>query len=95
MHKYEDSPEPVPMQEEFKIPEEAALGRCRTGGSCTGSNCSSGRDSMYREEEPEASVETPEEHTSAIKQVVTGGHIRRSSGTGCCLQAVLILKKKQ
>lgn len=72
-------PEPVPMQEEFEIPEEAAQAdvvpeEVVPEEVVPEATAAVEETPMYREEEPEASVETPEEHTSAIKQVVTGPH---------------------
>ena len=59
-------PEPVPMQEEFEIPEEAAQADVVPEEVVPEATAAVEETPMYREEEPEASVETPEEHTSAI-----------------------------
>ena len=70
-------PEPVPMQEEFEIPEEAAQADVVPEATAAVEETP-----MYREEEPEASVETPEEHASAIKQVVTGATLEEALAQG-------------
>ena len=71
-------PEPVPMQEEFEIPEEAAQADVVPEEVVPEATAAVEETPMYREEEPEASVETPEEHTSAIKQVVTGATLEEA-----------------
>ena len=75
-------PEPVPMQEEFEIPEEAAQADVVPKEVVPEETAAVEETPMYREEEPEASVETPEEHTSAIKQVVTGATLEEALAQG-------------
>ena len=75
-------PEPVPMQEEFEIPEEAAQADVVPEEVVPEATAAVEETPMYREEEPEASVETPEEHTSAIKQVVTGATLEEALAQG-------------
>ena len=80
-------PEPVPMQEEFEIPEEAAQAdvvpeEVVPEEVVPEATAAVEETPMYREEEPEASVETPEEHTSAIKQVVTGATLEEALAQG-------------
>ena len=49
---------------------------------------------MYREEEPEASVETPEEHTSAIKQVVTGATLEEALAQGVAVASGINIEEE-
>ena len=77
-------PEPVPMQEEFEIPEEAVPEETAAVEETP----------MYREEEPEASVETPEEHTSAIKQVVTGATLEEALAQGVAVASGINIEEE-
>ena len=49
---------------------------------------------MYREEEPEASVETPEEHASAIKQVVTGATLEEALAQGVAVASGINIEEE-
>ena len=49
---------------------------------------------MYREEEPEASVEIPEEHTSAIKQVVTGATLEEALAQGVAVASGINIEEE-
>ena len=77
-------PEPVPMQEEFEIPEEVV----------PEATAAVEETPMYREEEPEASVETPEEHTSAIKQVVTGATLEEALAQGVAVASGINIEEE-
>ena len=77
-------PEPVPMQEEFEIPEEVVPEETAAVEETP----------MYREEEPEASVETPEEHTSAIKQVVTGATLEEALAQGVAVASGINIEEE-
>ena len=82
-------PEPVPMQEEFEIPEEAAQADVVPEATAAVEETP-----MYREEEPEASVETPEEHASAIKQVVTGATLEEALAQGVAVASGINIEEE-
>ena len=104
-------PEPVPMQEEFEIPEEAAQADVvpeEVVPEATAAveetpmyreeepeaSAAVEETPMYREEEPEASVETPEEHTSAIKQVVTGATLEEALAQGVAVASGINIEEE-
>ena len=87
-------PEPVPMQEEFEIPEEAAQADVVPEEVVPEATAAVEETPMYREEEPEASVETPEEHTSAIKQVVTGATLEEALAQGVAVASGINIKEE-
>ena len=87
-------PEPVPMQEEFEIPEEAALADVVPEEVVPEATAAVEETPMYREEEPEASVETPEEHTSAIKQVVTGATLEEALAQGVAVASGINIEEE-
>ena len=87
-------PEPVPMQEEFEIPEEAAQADVVPGEVVPEATAAVEETPMYREEEPEASVETPEEHTSAIKQVVTGATLEEALAQGVAVASGINIEEE-
>ena len=85
-------PEPVLMQEEFEIPEEAAQADVVPEEVVPEATVE--ETPMYREEEPEASVETPEEHTSAIKQVVTGATLEEALAQGVAVASGINIEEE-
>ena len=85
-------PEPVPMQEEFEIPEETAQADVVPEEVVPEATVE--ETPMYREEEPEASVETPEEHTSAIKQVVTGATLEEALAQGVAVASGINIEEE-
>ena len=87
-------PEPVPMQEEFEIPEEAAQADVVPEEVVPEATAAVEETPMYREEEPEASVETPEEHTSAIKQVVTGVTLEEALAQGVAVASGINIEEE-
>ena len=87
-------PEPVPMQEEFEIPEEAAQADVVPEEVVPEATAAVEETPMYREEEPEASVETPEEHTSAIKQVVTGSTLEEALAQGVAVASGINIEEE-
>ena len=87
-------PEPVPMQEEFEIPEEAAQADVVPEEVVPEATATVEETPMYREEEPEASVETPEEHTSAIKQVVTGATLEEALAQGVAVASGINIEEE-
>ena len=87
-------PEPVPMQEEFEIPEEAAQADVVPEEVVPEATAAVEETPMYREEEPEASVETPEEHTSAIKQVVTGATLEEALEQGVAVASGINIEEE-
>ena len=87
-------PEPVPMQEEFEIPEEAAQADVVPVEVVPEATAAVEETPMYREEEPEASVETPEEHTSAIKQVVTGATLEEALAQGVAVASGINIEEE-
>ena len=87
-------PEPVPMQEEFEIPEEAAQADVVPKEVVPEETATVEETPMYREEEPEASVETPEEHTSAIKQVVTGATLEEALAQGVAVASGINIEEE-
>ena len=87
-------PEPVPMQEEFEIPEEAAQADVVPDEGVPEASAAVEETPMYREEEPEASVETPEEHTSAIKQVVTGATLEEALAQGVAVASGINIEEE-
>ena len=87
-------PEPVPMQEEFEIPEEAAQADVVPEEVVPEATAVVEETPMYREEEPEASVETPEEHTSAIKQVVTGATLEEALAQGVAVASGINIEEE-
>ena len=92
-------PEPVPMQEEFEIPEEAAQAdvvpeEVVPEEVVPEATAAVEETPMYREEEPEASVETPEEHTSAIKQVVTGATLEEALAQGVAVASGINIEEE-
>ena len=104
-------PEPVPMQEELEIPEEAAQAdvvpeEVVPEATAVVEETPMYREEepeatavveetpMYREEEPEASVETPEEHTSAIKQVVTGATLEEALAQGVAVASGINIEEE-
>ena len=87
-------PEPVPMQEEFEIPEEAAQADVVPEEVVPEATVAVEETPMYREEEPEASVETPEEHTSAIKQVVTGATLEEALAQGVAVASGINIEEE-
>ena len=87
-------PEPVPMQEEFEIPEEAAQADVVPKEVVPEETAAVEETPMYREEEPEASVETPEEHTSAIKQVVTGATLEEALAQGVAVASGINIEEE-
>ena len=87
-------PEPVPMQEEFEIPEEAAQSDVVPEEVVPEATAAEEETPMYREEEPEASVETPEEHTSAIKQVVTGATLEEALAQGVAVASGINIEEE-
>ena len=87
-------PEPVPMQEEFEIPEEAAQADVVPEEVIPEATAAVEETPMYREEEPEASVETPEEHTSAIKQVVTGATLEEALAQGVAVASGINIEEE-
>ena len=87
-------PEPVPMQEEFEIPEEAAQADVVPEEVVPEAPAAVEETPMYREEEPEASVETPEEHTSAIKQVVTGATLEEALAQGVAVASGINIEEE-
>ena len=87
-------PEPVPMQEEFEIPEEAAQADVVPEEVVPEATVTVEETPMYREEEPEASVETPEEHTSAIKQVVTGATLEEALAQGVAVASGINIEEE-
>ena len=87
-------PEPVPMQEECEIPEEAAQADVVPEEVVPEETAAVEETPMYREEEPEASVETPEEHTSAIKQVVTGATLEEALAQGVAVASGINIEEE-
>ena len=87
-------PEPVPMQEEFEIPEEAAQADVVPEEVVPEATAAVEETPMYREEEPEASVETPEEHTSAIKQVVTVATLEEALAQGVAVASGINIEEE-
>ncbi|MFR5456357.1 MAG: hypothetical protein ACLTH6_01280 [Dorea longicatena] len=92
-------PEPVPMQEEFEIPEEAAQAdvvpeEVVPEEVVPEATAAVEETPMYREEEPEASVETPEENTSAIKQVVTGATLEEALAQGVAVASGINIEEE-
>ena len=87
-------PEPVPMQEEFEIPEEAAQADVVPEEVVPEATAAEEETPMYREEEPEASGETPEEHTSAIKQVVTGATLEEALAQGVAVASGINIEEE-
>ena len=87
-------PEPVPMQEELEIPEEAAQADVVPEEVIPEATAAVEETPMYREEEPEASVETPEEHTSAIKQVVTGATLEEALAQGVAVASGINIEEE-
>ncbi len=87
-------PEPVPMQEEFEIPEEAAQADVVPEEVVPEATAAVEETPMYREEEPEAFVETPEEHTSAIKQVVTGATLEEALAQGVAVASGINIEEE-
>ena len=87
-------PEPVPMQEEFEIPEEAAQADVVPEEVVPEETAAVEETPMYREEEPEASVETPEEHASAIKQVVTGATLEEALAQGVAVASGINIEEE-
>ena len=87
-------PEPVPMQEEFEIPEEAAQADVVPEEVVPEATAAVEETPMYREQEPEASVETPEEHTSAIKQVVTGATLEEALAQGVAVASGINIEEE-
>ena len=87
-------PEPVPMQEEFEIPLEAAQADVVPEEVVPEATAAVEETPMYREEEPEASVETPEEHTSAIKQVVTGATLEEALAQGVAVASGINIEEE-
>ena len=87
-------PEPVPMQEEFEIPEKAAQADVVPEEVVPEATAAVEETPMYREEEPEASVETPEEHTSAIKQVVTGATLEEALAQGVAVASGINIEEE-
>ena len=87
-------PEPVPMQEEFEIPEEAAQADVVPEEVVPEATAAVEETPMYREEEPEASVETPEEHASAIKQVVTGATLEEALAQGVAVASGINIEEE-
>ena len=87
-------PEPVPMQEEFEIPEEVAQADVVPEEVVPEAIAAVEETPMYREEEPEASVETPEEHTSAIKQVVTGATLEEALAQGVAVASGINIEEE-
>ena len=87
-------PEPVPMQEEFEIPEEAAQADVVPEEVVPEATVAVEETPMYREEEPEASVETPEEHASAIKQVVTGATLEEALAQGVAVASGINIEEE-
>ena len=87
-------PEPVPMQEEFEIPEEAAQADVVPEEVVPEATAAVEETPMYREEEPEASVEIPEEHTSAIKQVVTGATLEEALAQGVAVASGINIEEE-
>ena len=87
-------PEPVPMQEEFEIPEEAAQADVVPEEVVPEATAAVEETPMDREEEPEASVETPEEHTSAIKQVVTGATLEEALAQGVAVASGINIEEE-
>ena len=87
-------PEPDPMQEEFEIPEEAAQADVVPEEVVPEATAAVEETPMYREEEPEASVETPEEHTSAIKQVVTGATLEEALAQGVAVASGINIEEE-
>ena len=87
-------PEPVPMQEEFEIPEEAVQADVVPEEVVPEATAAVEETPMYREEEPEASVETPEEHTSAIKQIVTGATLEEALAQGVAVASGINIEEE-
>ena len=87
-------PEPVPMQEELEIPEEAAQADVVPEEVVPEATAAVEETPMYREEEPEATVETPEEHTSAIKQVVTGATLEEALAQGVAVASGINIEEE-
>ena len=87
-------PEPVPMQEELEIPEEAAQADVVPEEVVPEATAAVEETPMYREEELEASVETPEEHTSAIKQVVTGATLEEALAQGVAVASGINIEEE-
>ena len=92
-------PEPVPMQEEFEIPEEAAQAdvvpeEVVPEEVVPEATAAVEETPMYRKEEPEASVKTPEEHTSAIKQVVTGATLEEALAQGVAVASGINIEEE-
>ena len=87
-------PEPVPMQEEFEIPEEAAQADVVPEEVVPEATAAVEETPMYREEEPEAFVETPEEHASAIKQVVTGATLEEALAQGVAVASGINIEEE-
>ena len=87
-------PEPVPIQEEFEIPEEAAQADVVPEEVVPEATAAVEETPMYREEEPEASVETPEEHASAIKQVVTGATLEEALAQGVAVASGINIEEE-
>ena len=87
-------PEPVPMQEEFEIPEEAAQADVVPEEVVPEATAAVEETPMYREEESEASVETPEGHTSAIKQVVTGATLEEALAQGVAVASGINIEEE-
>ena len=82
------------MQEEFEIPEEAAQADVVPEEVVPEATAAVEETPMYREEEPEASVETPEEHTSAIKQVVTGATLEEALAQGVAVASGINIEEE-
>ena len=87
-------PEPVPMQEEFEIPEEVTQADVVPEEVVPEATAAVEETPMYREEEPEASVETPEEHASAIKQVVTGATLEEALAQGVAVASGINIEEE-
>ena len=92
-------PEPVPMQEEFEIPEEAVQAdvvpeEVVPEEVVPEATAAVEETPMYRKEEPEASVKTPEEHTSAIKQVVTGATLEEALAQGVAVASGINIEEE-
>ena len=87
-------PEPVPMQEELEIPEKAAQADVVPEEVVPEATAAVEETPMYREEEPEASVETPKEHTSAIKQVVTGATLEEALAQGVAVASGINIEEE-
>ena len=82
------------MQEEFEIPEEVTQADVVPEEVVPEATAAVEETPMYREEEPEASVETPEEHTSAIKQVVTGATLEEALAQGVAVASGINIEEE-